>query len=104
LIKGGFSRNIETGERLSKSRQKRDERGLWQRRFWDHLIRDERDFQRHLDYIHWNPVKHGWVQQVKDSPHRVFTNMSAWGFTLKIGVAMLICRTSSLGNIFRRVR
>ena len=40
LIKGGFSRNIETGERLSKSRQKRGERGLWQRRFWAHLIRD----------------------------------------------------------------
>ncbi len=72
LIKGGFSRNIETGETISKSRQKRGERGLWQRRFWDHLIRDELDFQRHLDYIHWNPVKHGWVSRVKDWPHSSF--------------------------------
>lgn len=72
LIKGGFSRNIETGETISKSRRKRGERGLWQRRFWDHLIRDELDFQRHLDYIHWNPVKHGWVSRVKDWPHSSF--------------------------------
>jgi len=48
------------------------ERGLWQRRFWEHQIRDEADFHRHIDYIHWNPVKHGWVQQVADWPHSSF--------------------------------
>ena len=69
LIKGQYSRAIQKGETLSPSRTKRGERGLWQRRFWQHLIRDDDDYRRHLDYIHWNPVKHGWVQRVADWPH-----------------------------------
>ncbi|BBL59767.1 hypothetical protein MKFW12EY_33800 [Methylomonas koyamae] len=44
----------------------------WQRRFWEHLIRDETDYRQHIDYIHWNPVKHGWVQLVKDWPYSSF--------------------------------
>jgi putative transposase len=72
LIKSHFSRNIEKDERISKSRIKRGERRLWQRRFWEHLIRDETDYQRHVDYIHWNPVKHGWVRNVKEWPHSSF--------------------------------
>jgi putative transposase len=48
------------------------ERGIWQRRYWEHLIRDEDDFERHTAYIHWNPVKHGWVTRVKDSPYSSF--------------------------------
>jgi putative transposase len=47
---------------LTASRQKRNEGNLWQRRFWEHLIRDEVDFARHCDYIHYNPVKHGFCQ------------------------------------------
>jgi len=42
--------------------------GLWQRRFWEHQIRDEQDFIRHVEYIHWNLVKHGYVVKVKDWP------------------------------------
>ncbi|MGC1953665.1 MAG: transposase [Gammaproteobacteria bacterium] len=72
LIKAGFSRAIAAGERQSMSRIKRGERGIWQRRYWEHLIRDDQDFQRHVDYIHWNPVKHGWVRRVKDWPHSSF--------------------------------
>ena len=72
LLKGHFSRAIDTGERISASREKRRERGLWQRRFWEHLLRDQDDFNRHVDYIHWNPVKHGWVKQVSDWPHSSF--------------------------------
>ncbi|AMK77081.1 MULTISPECIES: REP-associated tyrosine transposase [Methylomonas] len=72
LIKAYFARHIAKGERISKSREKRGERGLWQRRFWEHLIRDEADYRQHIDYIHWNPVKHGWVQCVKDWPHSSF--------------------------------
>jgi len=41
----------------------------WQRRFWEHLIRDETDYWQHVDCIHWNPVKHGWVRCVKEWPH-----------------------------------
>ena len=59
LIKNSFSRNIEKGERISSSRYKRGEQGIWLRRFWEHLVRDEADYRQHIDYIHWNPVKHG---------------------------------------------
>jgi putative transposase len=72
LIKAYFSRAIEKRERISQSRAKRGERGVWQRPFWDHLIRDQDDFDRHIDYIHWNPVKYGWVQRVADWPHSSF--------------------------------
>ena len=72
LIKGTFSRSIKKGEHVSPSRVKRGERGLWQRRFWEHLIRDEDDFARHVDYIHWNPVKHGWARRVAEWPHSSF--------------------------------
>lgn len=72
LIKGSFSRSIQKHERVSQSRTKRGERGLWQRRFWEHLVRDENNFNRHVDYIHWNPVKHGWSKRVMDWPHSSF--------------------------------
>ena len=72
LIKSHFSRSIEKGERVSDSRLRKKERGLWQRRYWEHQIRDDRDFQRHVDYIHHNPVKHGLVANVKEWPYSSF--------------------------------
>src|SRR5579883_871060 len=45
---------------------------LWQSRFWEHTVRDEADFERHVNYIHFNPVKHGLVRQVRDWPHSSF--------------------------------
>jgi len=72
LIKAGFSRALPHGEHRSDSRVKRGERGIWQRRYWEHLLRDERDFVRHLDYIHWNPVKHGWAGRAADWPYSSF--------------------------------
>ena len=72
MLKGDFSRNIEKNERISSSRNSRRERGIWQRRFCEHLLRDQTDFNRHMDYIHWNPVKHGWVNKVRDWPHSSF--------------------------------
>ena len=57
---------------VSQSRQKRREGTIWQRRFWEHLIRDDRDFRRHIDYIHYNPVKHGYVSKVVDWPYSTF--------------------------------
>ena len=65
-IKSAFSRAIEKDERISNSRLRKQERGVWQRRFWEHAIRDEEDFNRHIDYIHINPVKHGYVQRAVD--------------------------------------
>ena len=75
LIKQRVSRMI--GSRLEPpdlplSRQKRGERGVWQRRFWEHLIRDESDFARHCDYIHYNPVKHGLCDRPGDWPWSTF--------------------------------
>jgi putative transposase len=72
LIKAGFSRSLPPVERRSKSRMARGERGVWQRRYWEHLVRDEEDFERHIAYIHWNPVKHGWVTRVQDWPYSSF--------------------------------
>lgn len=48
------------------------ERGIWQRHFWEHAIRDEADFERHVDYIHVNPLKHNLVSQIKDWPYSSF--------------------------------
>jgi putative transposase len=75
LIKSTFSRNLPMGETISHSRLKKGERGIWQRRFWEHTIRNEDDFARHFDYIHINPVKHGLVTRVQDWPHSSFHRM-----------------------------
>jgi putative transposase len=72
LIKARFSRAVEPGERRSVSRLRRRERGVWQRRYYEHVIRDETDFARHVDYVHWNPVKHGWAARAADWPHSSF--------------------------------
>jgi len=72
LIKCGFSRALPRAERLSASPAEKDERGIWQRRYWEHTLRDEDDFVRHLDYIHFNPVKHGHAVRVRDWPFSSF--------------------------------
>jgi len=72
LIKTVFSRSLAHGEHRSDSRQSKGERGIWQRRYWEHLVRDDVDFSRHADYIHINPVKHGLVTRVADWPHSSF--------------------------------
>ena len=69
LIKAGFSRRIPAGETIRPARLAKRERGIWQRRYWEHQIRDELDLARHVDYIHHNPVKHGWVSRAVDWPH-----------------------------------
>ncbi len=55
------------------------EKGIWQRRYWEHVIRDENDLARHIDYIHFNPVKHGLVSRVCDWPHSSFHRYVASG-------------------------
>jgi putative transposase len=50
----------------------RGEYDVWQSRFWEHTIRDHSDLTRHVEYIHYNPVKHGWVSRVRDWPHSTF--------------------------------
>jgi putative transposase len=71
-IKSGFSRALPSAQLRSRSQVRRRETGFWQRRFWEHAIRDDRDFERHVDYIHFNPVKHGYVTRVCDWPYSSF--------------------------------
>ena len=72
LIKQEFSKALPCTERRSKVRVARGERGIWQRRFWEHAIRDDEDYQAHVDYCHINPLKHGLVAHVADWPHSTF--------------------------------
>jgi len=78
LIKAGFSRVIMKTERVNESRECKRERGIWQRRYWEHQIRNENDLARHVDYIHFNPVKHGHVKSPAEWPfssiHRYIRN------------------------------
>lgn len=79
LIKGGFSRSLPAATCRSASMASKREKGIWQRRYWEHVIRDERDLERHVDYIHFNPVKHGHVTRVCDWPHSSFHRYVARG-------------------------
>ena len=72
LIKSTFSRSLPRGERISASRSAKGERGVWQRRYWEHTIRSDDDYARHMDYVHFNPAKHGLVRRVKDWPYSSF--------------------------------
>jgi putative transposase len=71
-IKSAFSKALPTVERISASRASKKERGIWQRRFWEHTVRNDADFAVRFDYIHYNPVKHGWVKRVRDWPYSSF--------------------------------
>jgi putative transposase len=72
LIKMGFAKSLPQTERLDPVRRARGERGIWQRRFWEHLIRDEEDYRRHVEYCYINPMKHGLVTRVQDWPFSSF--------------------------------
>ncbi|MFZ6655371.1 REP-associated tyrosine transposase [Undibacterium sp. TJN19] len=70
LIKATFSKALPKQEAISISREKKRERGIWQRRFWEHMIRDDDDLEKHIAYVHYNPVKHGYADRA-----------SAWAYS-----------------------
>ncbi|MCP4162418.1 MAG: transposase [Deltaproteobacteria bacterium] len=76
LIKSSFTRIIKKiyykEELETESRKKRKESTIWQRRYWEHQIRDQEDYNNHIDYIHYNPVKHKLVKNVKDWEYSTF--------------------------------
>lgn len=74
LIKGNFSWLYSgfKSKDISESMIRKSEKGIWQRRFWEHLIKDDKDFNRHCDYIHYNPVKHGLVSSPIEWEHSSF--------------------------------
>jgi putative transposase len=71
-IKMMFSKRLPADEALSETQARLNERGIWQRRYWEHTIRNERDYEAHVDYCHINPVKHGLVTAVRDWPFSTF--------------------------------
>ncbi len=71
-LKKAFSKTIAPAEHRSARRQRRGERGIWQQRFWEHTVRDEADYATHMDYVHFNPVKHGYVQHTAEWPYSSF--------------------------------
>jgi putative transposase len=80
LIKTRFAKSLPRRERRSAVRKARGERGIWQRRFWEHLIRDDADYARHVEYCYFNPIKHcyfspikhGHARRARDWPHSSF--------------------------------
>jgi putative transposase len=79
VIKTLFSQAVPATEYRSPSRVARSERGVWQRRFWEHTVRDEKDYRRHVDYVHFNPVRHGLVEAAADWPYSSFHRAVAAG-------------------------
>ena len=75
LIKTLFSKSLPNNEYRSDVRRQNRERGVWQRRFWEHTISDEQDYATHMDYLHYNPVKHGYVSAVADWPYSTFEKL-----------------------------
>ncbi|MCP4259536.1 MAG: transposase [Planctomycetes bacterium] len=83
-IKGLFSieylQLVGRQKKVSESRKRKGEVCLWQRRFWEHQIRDENDLQRHVDYIHYNPIKHELVSRIEDWPWSTYHRYVKEGF------------------------
>ncbi len=71
LIKTWFTKHCDSAL-AAEARTIRGDRGLWQHRYWEHMLRDETDYRRHIEYIHFNPVKHGYVKAPMDWPYSSF--------------------------------
>ncbi|OHB80224.1 MAG: hypothetical protein A2Z25_08500 [Planctomycetes bacterium RBG_16_55_9] len=101
LIKKDFTTNYLKlgGAELTQtnSRLKRRHRGIWQKRFWEHQIRDERDLQRHVDYIHYNPVKHGLVKDIDDWPWSTYHKYIESGYYGHVDLEKM---QRSIGDVF----
>ncbi len=83
VIKRGVTRRVgarlQRDHLMNESKAAHRESTLWQRRFWEHQIRDDDDFRTHIDYLHFNPAKHGLVDRVTDWPHSSFHRYIADG-------------------------
>ena len=78
LFKSRFTRRVAAAGDSTR-RNAKGEYDLWQRRYWEHTIRGDRDVEKHVVYIHWNPVKHGHVAQAADWPYSTFHRFVARG-------------------------
>jgi hypothetical protein len=82
------SKSVRISEPRTPIMIRRGERRIWQRRYWEHTIRDDRDFAAHLHYIHFNPVKHGLVEHLAEWPHPPFVVVLPAGCTRRGGCAV----------------
>lgn len=98
LIKAGFSRAITKTERINTSRQHKRERGIWQRRYWEHEIRTALDLSRHVDYIHINPVKHGYVSTAAAWPYSSIHRYMRDGLIPETWAADVNCNHTDYGD------
>jgi putative transposase len=82
LIKTWFTKHCDLAlhAEAKKARITRGERWLWQHRYWEHMLRDETDYRRHIEYIHFNPVKHGYVKAPIDWPYSSFRRYVKTGY------------------------
>ncbi len=100
LIKSAFSRDCEHNLLpVNSSRQKKKEKAIWQRRFWEHCIKDTNDLNTHIDYIHYNPVKHGLVKSPKNWKYSSFRLYVRKGLLKKDwGATQPILLNKNIGN------
>jgi len=84
MIKRSFTRHwrqrVSPNKAISDSRKKKREAGIWQRRFWEHAIRDDKDYENHLNYIHYNPIKHGLVRCAHEWDYSTFQQWRDKGY------------------------
>ena len=78
-IKTAFSKSLPRTATTTPANLRPGERGIWQRRYWEHTIRDERDYAAHMDYIHFNPVKHGLAQHPAEWKYSTFRRCVSQG-------------------------
>jgi putative transposase len=78
-IKAAFSKSLPDTKPRTAAMLRKGERGIWQRGYWEHTIRDDRDYAAHIDYIHFNPVKHGLAERPGDWPFSSFARCVAEG-------------------------
>ncbi len=74
LLKSGFTRRLSAA---AKAEGRKGERNVWQRRYWEHAIRDEADLEAHVNYVHFNPVKHGHAAEMDDWPYSTWARRKA---------------------------
>lgn len=101
LIKSYFSRkcHVSYQGKMTSSRQQKGEKAIWQRRFWEHQIRDDQDFVNHLEYIHHNPVHHGLVLAPKDWQYSSFHRyVKAGVYDLMWGAEERLIFNGNIGN------
>lgn len=106
LIKTFFCRGLPVSEHRSLVRFQRGERGIWQRRYREHKVRDDEDFRRHVDYVYVSPLKHGLAQRVRDWPYSSFHRDVRAGFyplDWAGGVEWVVASDNAVKRITRRM-